>query len=90
MRIDEDLEFWGIDRNMMDACCALAHYPELELSQKEFIRDKKNKVREMQIGEEEDYGPGVIGKCRSFLWNLTEYPERSIVARVNMKILELL
>ena len=30
MHIHEDLEFWGIDKNFMDACCALTHYPELE------------------------------------------------------------
>ena len=42
MHIHEDLEYWGIDKNLMDACCALTHYPELSHSQKEAIRDQKN------------------------------------------------
>ena len=85
MHIDEDLQFWGIDKNLMDACCALTHYPELELSQKESDRDKKNRLLEAERVREEDFGETWLGKTRSFLWNLTEYPERSLFARVNNK-----
>ena len=85
MHIHEDLEFWGIDKDLMDACCALTHYPELELSQKESTRDKKNRVSEAKRAKEEDFGETLIGKIRSFLWDLTEYPERGFFARVNDK-----
>ena len=82
MHIHEDLEYWGIDKNLMDACCALTHYPELSHSQKEAIRDKKNRLLEAQRAKDEDFGMNWIGRCRSFLWNMTEYPERSTAAKV--------
>ena len=83
MHIHEDLEYWGIDKNLMNACCALTHYPELSHSQKESIRDKKNRLLEAQRAQEEDFGLTWYGKTRSFLLTLTEYPERSRAARVS-------
>ena len=84
MHIHEDLEYWGIDKNLMDACCALIHYPELEISQKESKRDFKNMQLQARIAHEEDFGSSRMGRCRTFLWNLTEYPERSRSARVRI------
>ena len=84
MHIHEDLEYWGIDKNLMDACCALIHYPELEISQKESTRDFKNMQLQARIAHEEVFGSSRMGRCRTFLWNLTEYPERSRSARVRM------
>ena len=85
MHIHEDLEFWGIDKNLMDACCALTHYPELELSRKESYRDKMSRLSEAKRAKEEDFGETWIGKTRSFLWDLTEYPEGDFFARVLYK-----
>ena len=85
MHIHEDLEYWGIDKNLMDACCALTHYPELSHSQKEAIRDQKNRLLEAQRAKDEDFGMDWVGKCRSFLWNMTEYPERSTAAKVSLQ-----
>ena len=70
----------------MDACCALGHYPELEITLKESQRDKKNRILEAKLAQEEDFGFGLIGQYREFLWNLTEYPERSRSARVIIQI----
>ena len=86
MHIHEDLEFWGIDKSLMDACCALTHYPELELSQKESNRDKMSRISEAKQAKEEDFGETWMGKTRSFLWNLTEYPEKNLFARVTINI----
>ena len=86
MHIHEDLDYWGIDKNLMEACCALVHYPELELSQQESERDKKNRVLESELAHEEDFGLNLIGKCREFLWDLTEYPERSLPAKVIIQL----
>ena len=33
----------------------------------------------------EDFGQSPVGKTRKFLWNLTEYPETSLGARVNIR-----
>ena len=84
MHIHEDLEYWGIDKLLMDACCALTHYPELESSQKESKKYQNNKTLEALIAQEENFGLSKIGRCRSFLWNLTEYPECSQAARVRI------
>ena len=82
MHIQEDLEYWGIDENLMTACCALNHFPELSHSQKESERDKENRLLDARRAIEEDFGHAWYGKIRSFLWTLTEYPERSPAARV--------
>ena len=84
MHIHEDLEYWGIDKLLMDACCSIQHYPELESSQKESKKDQKNKKLQAQTAREENFGLSRIGRCRTFLWNLTEYPERSKAARVRI------
>ena len=85
MHIHEDLDYWGIDKHLMDACCALTHYPEIQLSKKEAKRDKKNRLLQAKIAQEEDFGVSWIGKFRGFLWDLTEYPERNFPARVILK-----
>ena len=85
MHIHEDLEYWGIDKNLMDACCAFTHYPELEVSRNELKRDQNNKEELTRTSREEDFGSTKIGQCRSFLWNLTEYPERSKPAKVGIQ-----
>ena len=28
--LQKDLEYWGIDELMMEPCCALKYYPEIE------------------------------------------------------------
>ena len=85
MHIHEDLEFWGINKNLMDSCCALNHYPDLELCEKESTRDKMSRISEAIQAKEEDFGETWMGKTRSFLWNLTEYPEKNLFARVKHK-----
>ena len=70
----------------MDACCALGHYPELEITLKEAQRDQRNRILEAKLAQEEDFGFGRIGQYREFLWNLTEYPERSLSARVIIQL----
>ena len=88
MNIQEDFEYWGFTDVLMDACCALKHYPELEISQNETKQDQKNKRRELQRVHEENFGTSMIGRCRAFLWSLTEYPESSTAARVRSYILK--
>ena len=33
--------------------------------------------------KDEDFGNTTLGKLRKYCWNLTEYPETSLAARVN-------
>ena len=79
-----DLKFWGIDYYLMDACCILDHYSELEAAKAETKMEKEAKARMVQRLKEEDFGSSVIGKTRKFLWNMTEYPESGRPASVRL------
>ena len=45
-----DLEYWGLDELLLEPCCALKYYPEVEICVKEIQSDeiafKKTKVSE--------------------------------------------
>jgi potassium voltage-gated channel Shaw-related subfamily C protein len=78
-----DLKYWGIDELLLDPCCALKHYPELEQSKKEVSRQIKVKKKEEDRKLYEDFGDSWIGEIREGIWNLTEHPVSSIIARVS-------
>ena len=80
--MNEDLQYWGINANLMDACCLLTHYPELKYSQTEAKQDQKRREKEARTALEENFGPTKVGQCRYYLWCLTEYPERGKSGRV--------
>ena len=82
MHVHEDLEFWGINLNLMDSCCLMKHYPELQASQNETKRILKRNEEEERIAREEDFGDTLLGQLRTSLWYLTEYPERTKAAKV--------
>ncbi len=77
-----ELSFWGIDELFMDPCCALKYYPEIEACQKEVKSDIDAKKREEDRKKYENFGPSLVGRVRSKLWNITEYPETSFAAQV--------
>ena len=87
IHVHEEIEFWGIDQNLMDACCLMKHYPELQASQNESRRVLKRNEIDEKIAQEEDFGDTYMGRLRTFLWYLTEYPERTKAARVRFKII---
>ena len=78
-----DLEYWGIDELLLEPCCALRYYPEIELCVKEVEGEEisRKKVRERK--EQEDFGDSKLGRVRKYLWNMTEYPETSKAAQVS-------
>ena len=78
----EDLKYWGIDYFLMDACCVLDHYSELEKAKEEAKLEKAAKALLIQRLKEENFGTSITGKTRKFLWNMTEYPESGQPARV--------
>ena len=79
-----DLKYWGIDELLLDPCCALKHYPEMEQSKKEASRQIKVKKKEEDRKLYEDFGSSWIGEARERIWNLTEHPESSTMARVSI------
>ena len=82
-----DLKYWGIDELLLDPCCALKHYPDMEQSKKEAIREEAFRKKEEERKLYEDFGNSWIGGIREYIWNLTEHPESSIFARVNIYFL---
>ena len=71
---------------MLEPCCALKYYPEIEVGLKE-VELEDTKLKEEEERENlENFGVSKIGRIRKFLWNLTEYPEKSKKAQVLMLI----
>ena len=79
-----DLEYWGIDEQLLNVCCAMKHYPEMEIRRNEYEEAKKNLKREEKRAEEGNFGETSIARYRKAVWNLTEYPESSFAARVRI------
>lgn len=86
MAMQDDLEFFGIDELLMEPCCAVQYYPEIETGLKEKEMEFVERVREEQREIEEDFGDSLVGRIRSALWNVFEYPHTSFTAQVRWKI----
>ena len=66
----------------MDPCCALKYYPEIESCFKEFQNDQETRQREDDKKKYERFGEGTLGRLRKRVWNITEYPETSLLGQV--------
>jgi len=78
----QDLEYWGIDELLLEPCCALKYYPEIELCFKEVEGEEQSRMKQAERKANEDFGHSRVGRARKWLWNLTEYPETSLAAQV--------
>ena len=84
-----DLEYWGIDELLLEPCCALRYYPEIELCVKEVEGEEISRKKARERRQAEDFGDSKLGRLRKYLWNLTEYPETSKAAQVYLTIWKL-
>lgn len=73
----EDLAYWGIDELLVEPCCAVKFYPEIDICVKEIDIEEEEKAREIEREKLEDFGPTWYGKLRKKLWDLFEYPQTS-------------
>lgn len=73
----EDIQYWGIDELLVEPCCAVKYYPEIEICIKEIDTEETEKQREIEREKLEDFGTTWYGKLRKKLWNLFEYPSTS-------------
>ena len=80
--LQKDLEYWQIDELILEPCCALKYYPEIELCVKEQKGEQEAKAKETQRLKDENFGTSSLGKVRTYLWNVMEYPETSRTAQV--------
>ena len=80
----KELEYWGIDELLLEPCCALKYYPEIELCVKEIEGEEESRLKQQARKLDEDFGRSRTGRVRKYLWNLTEYPETSKAAQVSL------
>ena len=81
----EDMAYWGIDELLVEPCCAVKYYPEIEICCKEIDIEEEEKAREIEREKLEDFGPTWYGKLRKKLWDLFEYPQTSKGAQVSQR-----
>ena len=62
--LQRDLEYWSIDELIMEPCCALKYYPQIDVCQSEKDGDIASKNKELELAEEEDFGPSWRGQLR--------------------------
>ena len=79
-----------ISSTLTEPCCALKYYPEIEICVKEQKGEQEAKRKEAQRLEDENFGTHIIGRIRTYLWNLFEYPETSREAQVSINIIHIL
>lgn len=82
IRVKSQMTFWDIDELLLDPCCALKYYPEIDICEKEILGQSSSEQKYLERLQEEDFGSSRLGRLRKCLWNLTEYPETSLAARV--------
>lgn len=73
----EDIAYWGIDELLVEPCCAVKYYSEIEICIKELDTEEEEKQSEIERQKIEDFGPTWYGKLRKKLWDLFEYPQTS-------------
>ena len=80
---ENDLDYWGFNELFLDPCCYIGYFVEKEECEHILKGERIAKKRADQRLMDEDFGNSFIGRTRTYLWNLTEYPETSIGARVS-------
>ena len=61
-------EYWGIDELLMDPCCALKYYPDIELCVSEMNGEEKAKERQCQKEQDENFGTSRLGFNTNFIF----------------------
>ncbi|XP_040582046.1 potassium voltage-gated channel protein Shab isoform X2 [Lepeophtheirus salmonis] len=77
----DDLRYWGIDELLVEPCCAVKYYPEIEICMKEIDMEESEKLDIKAREDIENFGDSFLGKIRKYLWDLFEYPHTSRAAQ---------
>lgn len=86
----EYLEYWGFHEVFLEPCCAIEYYAEKTFGDNEKESEMASLKRTKQRLKDENFGKTYIGRIRTWLWDLTEYPEKSTEARVKTNIFDLI
>ena len=81
MVMQRDFEYWGIDELLIESCCSLKYFPQLDVCQNEKIGDEEAKRKVEEKLKREDFGNSKLGRLRSWMWETIEYPWTSSVAQ---------
>jgi len=81
----DDLAYWGIDDLLVEPCCAVRYYPEIEICQNELSMEEQEKKKCLEREKLEDFGASSLGRLRKQLWDLFEYPQTSRGAQVSLE-----
>ena len=81
MVMQSDFEYWGIDELLIESCCSLKYFPQLDVCQNEKIGDEEAKRKAEEKMKREDFGNSKLGRLRSWMWETIEYPWTSSVAQ---------
>ena len=74
----------------LEPCCAIEYYAEKTFGDNEKESEMASLKRTKQRLKDENFGKTYIGLIRTWLWDLTEYPEKSTEARVKTNIFNLI
>ena len=72
MVMQSDLDYWGIDELLIESCCSLKYFPQLEICTNEKLGDNQAKKKTEENLEKENFGDSKIGLFRSWLWDTIE------------------
>ena len=70
--MQSDLDYWGIDELLIESCCSLKYFPQLEICTNEKLGDNQAKRKTEENLEKENFGDSKIGLFRSWLWDTIE------------------
>ena len=74
----EDLHYWGLSTEHLDACCYDKFIGKREL----VIEQMEGNSRKVKKEEEDDFGDGKFAKYQKMIWDLMEKSETSTAAQV--------
>ena len=80
--MQSNIHYWGIDELLIESCCSLKYYPQLEVCQNERSGDREAKKMTEEKMKEENFGTSKFGRFRSWLWDTIEYPWSSNTAQL--------
>jgi hypothetical protein len=82
--VQDELNYWGIDENLLDDCCKSTFYEKLE--EIEHKIERENHMRS-KFNFKENFGTGYLAEFREKIWNLFDNPHSSVWANVLFKLL---
>ena len=82
------LEYWGFDESYLSACCSIDHYYQKHMSEMKIDVEDPTMDRGVHLVKDGHILKLHVQKLRIYLWELTEYPDSSVQARVRNHLIK--